>query len=215
MGKSKKLSYIMVGVVAVIAIAVVVIVSQTGQKGRVITSVEAEQAEITPSQLPQASELKELGLENSDTAETITDKFALSGYNIEGKAITYNYQASAVTSGWRLSLKTEAMTEAEYKAQLPTFNVQTTQLDNGIEASFAESTLCYVSDDFVVGDNLQKSIDEGKTELKRGNSISQELIPIQRMYWYKDGIAYTLESQYRDYTLSDMKSLVTAFLNNN
>lgn len=213
--KKNKLIYSVTAVVIIIAVIILIAVAIINKNSKKVSTQEADKAQITAAPLPTEQELSSVNLENSDKAQYITDKFALSGYDIIDNGITYNYQASEVTSGWRLTLTAKAMNEADFNAALPKGDTQNAVFNENISAVFIDRTINYVSDSYQITPQLQQNIDDGKTELERGNSIERELIPVQRIYWYKDGISYTLESRYRSYTIDDMTKLVQAFLDSN
>ncbi len=171
---------------------------------------EAEVSEIEAGELPSAEELGALGLDNVIQSPSITEQFNLSRYDEQDGGIRYSYLANKLTSGERLYVYARAMTEEEYDEMLPDGDTQTGSLGDG-EATFNNRNLYHTTDDAKLSENVKRSEEEGKIVVRYGNSTT-EILPMQQLMWYKDGIGYTLESINRQYTIDDMLRLARAYI---
>lgn len=171
---------------------------------------EAEISEIEEGDLPSKEELVSVGLEDVMQASKINKQFNLYNYEMEDGGIKYNYLANAVTNGERLSISAKVMTEEEYKKMLPEAKMQKDIVD-GIEVVYNDRSLYYTVDGEDLPGYVKNALDAGNVVVRYGNSTS-ELLPMQQIMWYTDGIGYTLESISRNYSYEDMAELVKDFL---
>lgn len=171
---------------------------------------EAEVSEIEEGALPADSELSALGLDDAVQASQITEQFNLSRYDEVDGSIRYSYLANKVTSGERLYVYAKAMSEEEYEDMLPTAKAQTDNIGD-IEAVYNDRSLYYTSDDAEISEDTRSSEEAGNIVIRYGNSTT-EILPMQQLMWYDNGIAYTLESINRHYTIEDMTELAEAFI---
>lgn len=171
---------------------------------------EAEISEIEEGSLPSKEELVSVGLEDVMQASKINKQFNLYNYEMEDGGIKYNYLANAVTNGERLSISAKVMTEEEYKEMLPEAKMQKDTVD-GIEVVYSDRSLYYTVDGEDLPAYVKNALDAGNVVVRYGNSTS-ELLPMQQIMWYADGIGYTLESISRNYSYGDMAELVKDFL---
>ncbi len=171
---------------------------------------EAEISEIEEGGLPSKEELVSVGLEDVMQASKINKQFNLYNYEMEDGGIKYNYLANAVTNGERLSISAKVMTEEEYKKMLPEAKMQKDTVD-GIEVVYNDRSLYYTVDGEDLPGYVKNALDAGNVVVRYGNSTS-ELLPMQQIMWYTDGIGYTLESISRNYSYEDMAELVKDFL---
>ena len=171
---------------------------------------EAEISEIEEGSLPSKEELVSVGLEDVMQASKINKQFNLYNYEMEDGGIKYNYLANAVTNGERLSISAKVMTEEEYKKMLPEAKMQKDTVD-GIEVVYNDRSLYYTVDGEDLPGYVKNALDAGNVVVRYGNSTS-ELLPMQQIMWYTDGIGYTLESISRNYSYEDMAELVKDFL---
>ena len=220
MNNKTKMTYI--ALVAVFLVAIIFIVGKmfignSNSQNKVVVTEdvknlqtaekEPDVAQVSALPLPTEEELKSHNLENISVKEKLTEKFALGNYTLNDKSALFEYKAREVTTGERLYLKVLKADENEYKLSLPS-NSTTHLSDDGINICYVDRTINYVSDDFEVDTELQKAIEEGKTELERGNSLTREVIPVKRIYWYKDGYEYQIESRYRnEYNFEELYKL--------
>lgn len=171
---------------------------------------EAEKSEIEEGDLPSDSELSGEGLENVMQTSKLNEQFNLSEYEITDDGIRYNYLANAVTNGERLSITAKAMSEEEYNEMLPKAKAQENTI-NDISVVYNDRSLYYTtSEDEELPAYIKKADEAGNVVIRYGNSLS-ELVPMQQLMWYKDGIGYTLESIARNYTYEDMAALAEDF----
>lgn len=176
----------------------------------IVQGQEAEISEIEEGDLPTDAELEENGLENVMQTSKINQQFNLYNYEItEDGGIKYNYLANAVTNGERLSVTAKAMTEDEYNEMLPKTKAQNNNVD-GIDVVYNDRTLYYTVDETEVPEYVKNAEEAGNVVVRYGNSLG-ELLPMQQLMWYKDGIGYTLESISRNYTYDDMAALAHDF----
>ncbi len=171
---------------------------------------EAEVSEIEAGALPSAEELSALGLDNVVQSPSITEQFNLDRYEELDGGMRYSYLASKLTAGERLYVYAKAMSEEEYEDMLPKGDTQTDNID-GTEAVYNDRGLYYTSEGAEISDSTRASEEEDKIVIRYGNDTT-EVLPMQQLMWYKDGIAYTLESINRHYTIDDMTRLAEAFL---
>lgn len=171
---------------------------------------EAEISEIEEGSLPSKEELVSVGLEDVMQASKINKQFNLYNYEMGDGGIKYNYLANAVTNGERLSISAKVMTEEEYKKMLPEAKMQKDTVD-GIEVVYNDRSLYYTVDGEDLPGYVKNALDAGNVVVRYGNSTS-ELLPMQQIMWYTDGIGYTLESISRNYSYEDMAELVKDFL---
>lgn len=172
-------------------------------------NTEAEVSEIEEGKLPSENELSELGLEKVMQTSKINKQFNLSNYEVLDGGIKYNYLASAVTNGERLSITAKAMTEVEYNEMLPTAKVQESTIDD-VAVVYNDRNLYYTTDGAELPPYVKNAEEAGNVVVRYGNSTS-ELIPMQQLMWYSNGIGYTLESIARNYTYVDMEQLAEDF----
>lgn len=170
---------------------------------------EAEKSEIEEGNLPSDGELKDLGLENVMQTNKINEQFNLSNYEIKDDCIKYNYLANAVTNGERLSITAKAMTETEYNEMLPKAKAQNNTIGD-VDVVYNNRNLYHTEDDAELPEYIKKAEEAGNVVVREGNSLS-ELVPMQQLMWYTDGIGYTLESIARNYTYDDMAALAEDF----
>lgn len=170
---------------------------------------EAEISEIEEGKLPSDNELSELGLENVMQTSKINKQFNLSNYEVSDGGMKYNYLASAVTNGERLSVTAKAMTESEYNEMLPTAKAQEGTI-NDMAVVYNDRNLYYTTDGAELPPYVKNAEEAGNVVVRYGNSMS-ELVPMQQIMWYADGIGYTLESIARNYTYEDMAQLAEDF----
>lgn len=218
-----KLIYVIIALLLVIIIAVAVMIAVKNGKGAgsddaaeenitrsIVQGQEAEISEIEEGDLPTDAELAENGLENVMQTSKINQQFNLYNYEItEDGGIKYNYLANAVTNGERLSVTAKAMTEAEYNEMLPKTRAQNNTID-GIAVVYNDRNLYYTVDETEVPEYVKNAEEAGNVVVRYGNSLG-ELLPMQQLMWYKDGIGYTLESISRNYTYDDMAALAHDF----
>ena len=172
-------------------------------------NTEAEVSEIEEGKLPSENELSELGLEKVMQTSKINKQFNLSNYEVLDGGIKYNYLASAVTNGERLSITAKAMTEGEYNEMLPTAKAQESNIDD-VAVVYNDRNLYYTTDGAELPPYVKNAEEAGNVVVRYGNSTS-ELIPMQQLMWYSNGIGYTLESIARNYTYEDMAQLAEDF----
>lgn len=218
-----KLIYVIIAILLVIIIAVAArIAIKNGRDAEsvntedesitrsIVQGQEAEISEIEEGDLPTDAELKENGLENVMQTSKINQQFNLYNYEItEDGGIKYNYLANAVTNGERLSVTAKAMTEDEYNEMLPKTKAQNNNVD-GIDVVYNDRNLYYTVDETEVPEYVKNAEEAGNVVVRYGNSLG-ELLPMQQLMWYKDGIGYTLESISRNYTYDDMAALAHDF----
>lgn len=216
--------YIIIGILIAVVVVVAVYMAISNNKSEVqknsetingieyVENTEAQKSEIEEGDLPGDSELKAAGLENVMQASKINEQFNLNNYEITENGIKYNYLANAVTNGERLSLTAKAMTEDEYNEMLPKAKMQENTI-NDLTVVFNDRNLYYTVDGTEPPAYIKKAEEEGNVVVRYGNSLS-ELLPMQQMMWYADGIGYTLESIARTYTYDDMAQLTKDFLSN-
>lgn len=215
------------GIIAILLVIIIAVVARIAVKnGRDAESVnkedtesitrsivqgqEAEISEIEEGDLPTDAELEENGLENVMQTSKINQQFNLYNYEItEDGGIKYNYLANAVTNGERLSVTAKAMTEDEYNEMLPKTKAQNNNVD-GIDVVYNDRNLYYTVDETEVPEYVKNAEEAGNVVIRYGNSLG-ELLPMQQLMWYKDGIGYTLESISRNYTYDDMAALAHDF----
>ncbi len=171
---------------------------------------EAEVSEIEAGELPSAEELGALGLNGVIQSKSITEQFNLSRYDEMDGGIRYSYLANKVTSGERLYVYAKAMSEEEYDAMLPTVNIKTGSIGD-IDTVYNDRGLYYTSEDAEISESTKRSEEEGNIVIRYGNSTT-EILTMQQLMWYKDGIGYTLESINRQYTIEDMTRLAEALI---
>lgn len=174
-------------------------------------NTEAEKSEIEEGDLPSEGELKEVGLENVMQTSKINEQFNLNNYEITDDGIKYNYLANAVTNGERLSITAKAMTEAEYNEMLPKAKAQNGTVGD-VEVVYNDRSLYHTTDRTNLPQYIKNAEEAGNVVVREGNSLS-ELLPMQQLMWYSDGIGYTLESIARNYTYDDMAALADDFFN--
>lgn len=215
------------GIIAILLVIIIVVAARIAVKnGSEVESVntedtesitrsivqgqEAEISEIEEGDLPTDAELEENGLENVMQTSKINQQFNLYNYEItEDGGIKYNYLANAVTNGERLSVTAKAMTEDEYNEMLPKTKAQNNNVD-GIDVVYNDRNLYYTVDETEVPEYVKNAEEAGNVVVRYGNSLG-ELLPMQQLMWYKDGIGYTLESISRNYTYDDMAALAHDF----
>lgn len=215
------------GIIAILLVIIIVVAARVAIKnGKDVESVntedtenitksivqgqEAEISEIEEGDLPADAELAEYGLENVMQTSKINQQFNLNNYEItEDGGIKYNYLANAVTNGERLSVTAKAMTEDEYNEMLPKTKAQNNNVD-GIDVVYNDRNLYYTVDETEVPEYVKNAEEAGNVVVRYGNSLG-ELLPMQQLMWYKDGIGYTLESISRNYTYDDMAALAHDF----
>ncbi|MDO4300694.1 MAG: hypothetical protein Q4D26_04790 [Clostridia bacterium] len=174
-------------------------------------NTEAKISEIEKGDLPSPEELNSVSLDNVMQTDSINEQFNLSNYQINDGSIKYNYLANAVTSGERLSVTAKAMTEEEYNEMLPKQRGESNTIDD-ISVVYNDRSLYYTTEGGELPSNISESEEKGTVVVRYGNSLS-ELLPMQQMMWYADGIGYTLESIGRNYTYDDMAKLTEDFFN--
>lgn len=188
---------------------------ETADTNRFVTefnkNTEAKISEIEKGDLPSPEELNSAGLDNVMQADSINEQFNLSNYQINDGSIKYNYLANAVTNGERLSITAKAMTEEEYNEMLPEQRGETNTIDD-ISVVYNDRSLYYTTEGGELPAHISESEEKGNVVVRYGNSLS-ELLPMQQMMWYADGIGYTLESIGRNYTYDDMAKLTEDFFN--
>ncbi len=172
-------------------------------------NTEAEISEIEEGDLPSKRELNELGLENVIQTSKLNQQFNLNNYEITDNGIKYNYLANAVTNGERLSITAKAMTEAEYNEMLPKAKAQNGTVGD-VNVVYNDRSLYYTTDSSDLPEYIKKAQEAGNVVVREGNSLS-EILPMQQLMWYSDGIGYTLESIARNYTYDDMAALAQDF----
>ncbi len=211
MSKKSKIIY---SVIAVLIVVVLGILIGTTVKNGVKQTVDENSADVEAIKLPKKKELVENIGEKIEQLNNLTDKYVLRKYEYgeNEKSITYYYQTHLATTGERLMLKAEIMSEDDYNAQCPKVNVKT---DNyaGKELTFASRTLYYVPDDFEMNDSIQKLIDDGYAEIMYGNTMN-EAISMQKICWYEDGIGYTITAYYHNFTFEDLTELAHYYIDN-
>lgn len=180
-----------------------------GVTNSIVQGQEPEISEIEEGDLPSDSELAENGLENVMQTSKINKQFNLYNYEITDGGIKYNYLANAVTNGERLSVTAKAMTEEEYNEMLPKTKAQNNTVD-GINVVYNDRNLYYTVEGTEVPEYVKNAEEAGNVVVRYGNSLG-ELLPMQQIMWYNNGIGYTLESISRNYTYDDMASLVHDF----
>lgn len=186
------------------------VTEDSGVTNGILQGQEAEISEIEEGDLPTDEELAEYGLENVMQTSKINQQFNLYNYEItEDGGIKYNYLANAVTSGERLSVTAKAMTEDEYNDMLPDEKAQNNTVD-GIDVVYNDRSLYHTVDETQVPEYVKNAEEAGNVVVRYGNSLG-ELLPMQQLMWYKDGIGYTLESISRNYTYDDMAALAHDF----
>ena len=181
---------------------------QTTMEG-VIQGQEAEISEIEAGALPTDNELKEAGLIGVKQTNAINQQFNLNNYEITDNSIKYNYLANAVTSGERLSITARVMTEEEYNEMLPKAKAVNNTVDN-VNVVYNDRSLYNAVDGEELPGYIANAEKEGNVVVRYGSSIG-ELLPMQQIMWYQDGIGYTLESVSRNYTYDDMAALLHDF----
>lgn len=224
-----KLIYAGIGVILAIVLIVVICTAVSNKKTDTADEgvgaqqevvynelTEATVSEIDEGKLPSKGELADAGIEGVMQTSKINQQFNLRDYEVlEDGGIKYNYQASAVTNGERLSITAVAMSQEEYNDMLPKAKTQTTQIGEQT-ATFNDRSLYYTTDESAeIPTYIQKAEEADNCVIRYGNSLS-ELLPMQQLMWYSEaeGIAYTLESIARTYTADDMVSLAQDFINN-
>jgi hypothetical protein len=211
MSKKSKIIYSVVAVIAIILIGVVM--GMLVKKGADV-KVEEGVADVEAIKLPKAKELKSILGKDIQQTDKLTDEYVLRNYTTDetDKSITYFYQTHLATNGERLMLKAKSMTEDEFKTQ---YNDKNTQTENyaALDLTFVSKTLYSVPDDYTVPEAFQSMVDEGIAEIEYGNDMV-ESIGMQRMYWYEDGVGYTLTAYYHNFTFEDMAEIVHYFIDN-
>lgn len=177
-----------------------------------VSTNEAQISEIKEGNLPSLQELSEAGLENVMQTSKINQQFNLYNYEIKDGEIIYSYLANAVTNGERLYVRAKQMTEDEYNNMLPANDVQTGNIDN-VTVVFNNRNVYYVREGLDLPEYIKKSVDDGKIVVRYDDNSIGELLPMQQMMWYNNGIGYTLESIRRSYNYEDMLKLTEDFFN--
>ncbi len=220
-----KIVYIIIGILIAVIILTAIFIAVNNKSTDVETletdnggsdveyhvNTEAEISEIEEGDLPSKSELSELGLENVMQTSKINQQFNLNNYEITDNGIKYNYLANAVTNGERLSITAKAMTEAEYSEMLPKAKAQNGTVGD-VDVVYNNRSLYHTTDETGLPAYIKKAQEAGNVVVREGNSLS-ELLPMQQLMWYSDGIGYTLESIARNYTYDDMAALAEDFFN--
>jgi hypothetical protein len=211
MSKKSKIIY---SVIAVLIVVVLGILIGTTVKNGVKQTIDENAADVEAIKLPKKKELTNGIGNNIEQLDNLTDKYVLRNYEFgeDGKSITYYYQTHLATTGERLMLKVEAMSEDDYNAKCPSVNIKTDSYA-GKELTFAARTLYYVPDDFEMNDAIQQLIDEGYAEIEYGNTMD-EAIDMQKICWYEDGFAYTITAYYHSFTFEDLTELAHYYIDN-
>lgn len=218
-----KIIYVIIAVLIAVIIVTVTFIAISNSKNNVDSNTvqlensaveynqktEAEVSEIEEGKLPSENELSELGLEKVMQTSKINKQFNLSNYEVLDGGIKYNYLASAVTNGERLSITAKAMTESEYNEMLPKAKAQKSTIDD-VDVVYNDRNLYYTTDGAEPPAYVKNAEEAGNVVVRYGNSTS-ELVPMQQLMWYADGIGYTLESIARNYTYEDMAQLAEDF----
>lgn len=225
MKNKNQILYIIAGVLAFVLLVGVVLFAVKGTKNnsgssnevydQTLRGEESDIAQIEPINLPDKKELEKIKLENVIQTDKINDQFVLARYEIEGINIIYYFQADAVTNGERLTVTAHTVSSpAEYEILLPTGDrVEKTTIGD-YEMTFYNRMIYYVPDENTeLPPVIRKNLENGHAEI-RYRSGAPELVNCQSMQWYDNGIAYNMESLSRSYTIEDMSSLVTDYLNN-
>lgn len=221
-----KTIYILIGILLAMVIAVTAFVAISNRSTVEDTAsdeaeetvvynenTEAAKSQIEEGDLPTNDELKSVGLEAVKQTSKINEQFNLYTYEIADEGIKYSYLANAVTNGERLSLTAKAMSEDEFKSMLPKAKFQNGKVKD-MDVVFNDRSLySTTSEADGLPEFVKKAEEEGNVVVRYGDSLS-ELLPMQQMMWYSDGIGYTLESIARDYTYEDMAALTEDYLNN-
>ncbi len=177
------------------------------------------------AKLPDNSEISSAGLEGvkqtdelegsfiDDDETTNDDDYYLSEYNIGNNTIEYTYIESDEQKK-NLTVTANKMSEQEYQDFLPVGDTISAVI-NGQDCTFISRTVHYVTDDYVPTERVKANVEKGTTEIKYGSGTNQ-LLPIQKMYWYdaENQIGYCMEIMGQYYTLEDWSSFVQSYMEN-
>lgn len=220
MSKKSKIIYTVSIAAAVVIVAAVIFMliknnsqndGNTGEQTQITTS---DKADVDAIAVPKNDEIKKITDGDIFQLDNLTDKYVLRNYQVdeEDNSITYYYQTHLATNGERLMIIAKPMTQEEFAAQVPAENIQT-QNYKGIDLTYAYRTLYYLIDGEGVEAALQKMVDENVAEVEYGNTMD-EVIDMQKMYWYDNGVSYTMKAYYHNFSFEDMCDLVHYFIDN-
>ncbi len=221
MKKSSKLVYIVVTALFVLLLAAITVIAVRNMRTKhpeedfyeysetvTVANDEPFVAEIEPAEAPDASELAAKNLEKAIVPDKITEKFALFSYDLQDGLLKLSYKSRAVANGERLYLTERSLHLDEYSSYIVEQHIKDAPVEkDGKEFYYVDRTLNYVSDSYTPNEALLKAVEDGSTEIQKGNSVERELIPVQRLYWFEDGVEYELESQYRHFSFDEMYEL--------
>lgn len=173
--------------------------------------------------LPDNSEISSAGLDGIKQTDELEGSFVVEGgnkddedyflskYNIGDKTIEYTY-TEAVQENKNITVTAKKMNEEEYQDFLPAGDT-TTAIINGYDCTFISRTVHYVPDDYVPTDRVKANVEKGTTEIKYGSGTEQ-LLPIQKMYWYDadNQIGYCIEAIGQYYSLEDWSSFSQSYM---
>ncbi len=184
--------------------------SKTEAETKVITSPAADRvADIDPIEVPEDI-AADIGFEPK-VVDRLTERFVLRNTEIGDNSVIYYYQTHENTSGERLMLICNEMSEDDYKDSLPDINFKNVEY-NDITLTYIERSLLYVPDGHVISDAVQKSIDEGLVVVEYGNTLD-EMISMSSVMWYEDGIKYQLQVRNNDVTENELLQMAQSIIN--
>lgn len=199
MGKIKlnKSNKIVIGFIALLIFAFLIYViagtifssakKNTTEDGKVFGAVS----------LPIESELTGLGLENSVISDHIDNEHQLHDYalDLKNRSITYNYYTKEASYGNKIKVITYSVSQDQFEKNIvPKSNISDSGL-NGMSAKYFDGTYYYVSDNYTADASLQKSVQDGKVIMEKGNDSAEcEIGTIKALYWYDKGVGYCFEA---------------------
>lgn len=162
----------------------------------------------------QTDELEGEYVDNMDIEKKQkSEEYVLSEYNIDSGNIEYIYTESDEQKK-NITVTARKMNEQEYEEQLPVGET-VNAIINGNQCTFISRTVHYVPYDYVPTERVKANVQKGTTEIKYGSGTEQ-LLPIQKMYWYdyENQIGYCAEVMGQYYSLEDWSSFVQSYMEN-
>lgn len=163
----------------------------------------------------QCSESGIPGILQTDELEDEQDEYVLTDYKLENGSVAYTFTEKKDQKK-SLEVIGKKMSQDEYKNSLPVGDLKDVRV-NGIDCKFINRTVHYVPNDYEPDDRVKNNVKIGTTEIKYGSdSDIEELLPIQRIYWYDPAIqiGYSLESIGQYYSEEEMSIYVQNYVEN-
>ncbi len=174
-------------------------------------------------ELPTQEQLSDVGLDGVkqtdeldgsfvlDNENTKSESYVLADYELEDKTVSYTYVSTENINN-SLTCTAKKMTPEEYEDFVPDINTTEAAI-NDYSCTFVSRTVHYVPDDYVPSERVKENVEKGTTEIKYGSGTEQ-LLPIQKMYWYdsENQIGYCLEIMGQYYTLEDWSTFAQSYM---